>query len=160
MPTDIRTPVSDVTGVLRPEVARGVLREFEERSGRGGNYEARFRWLLPQPMRVVVDIKRRRLSCPDLLLQIGAATALRRELTAFLKSRQAAELPAHRRVDPARCAILCPVRAGRLTLALEVRDGDWEYATGKLMALVHETHVYLLRYWPEYAHQALGRSLE
>jgi hypothetical protein len=111
-------------------------------------------------MRFVVDVARGRLSCPDLLRGIGATSLMRRELAAFVIGRQAEDLPEHRRIDPARCAILCPLRAGRMTLALDVRDDDWEYATAKLMNLVHETYIYLHRYWPEYTHDTLGSSTE
>jgi len=145
---------------LRAGVERGFLRELAESTGGRGRFEARFLWLLPQPMRFVADVVRRRLSCPEMLDGIAATSALRHELTAFLMSRHSPELPEHRRVDSARCTIVCPVRAGRLTLALDVHDGDWTYATGKLMKLIHETHVYLHRYWPDYAYESLGASLE
>ncbi len=146
--------------MLLASVQRGVLREFEERTGSGGRFEARFRWLLPRPLRVVVDVTRRRLSCPNLLDGIPPKSALRRELTTFLAGRHAAELPEHRRVDSARCRIICAVRAERLTLALEVRNGDWEYAAHKLINLVHEAYVYLQRNWADYAYQSLGAALE
>ena len=154
------TPAASVASVLRPSAARGVLRELEERTGPGGRFEARFSWLLPRPMRLVVDTGHHRLSCPDLLPDIAASSALRRELRAFFETRQSADLPEHRRIDPGRCSIHCPIRAGRMTLALNLLGDDWEYAAGKLMSLVHETCVYLNRYWPEYAHRALGTSLE
>jgi len=164
MPTDrvgiAGTPAASVASVLRSSAARGVLRELEERGGPGGRFEARFSWLMPRPMRFVVDTRRRRLSCPDLLPDITSSSALRRELRAFLDARQSADLPEHRRIDPARCSIQCSIRSGRMTLALNLLDDDWEYAAGKLRSLVHETCVYLNRYWPEYAHRALGTSLE
>lgn len=145
---------------LRTNVERGVFREFEERIGAGGRFEARFRWLMPKTMRLVVDLERHQLSCPDLLDGIPAKSALRRELTTFLRDRHSAELPEHRRVDSARCNILCPVRAGRLTLALEVRGADWEYATRKLVNLIHEAYIYMRRNWPDYSHQKLGATPE
>jgi hypothetical protein len=152
--------MAEVAGVLRAGAERGLLREFDEHTGARGRFEAKFLWLLPQPMRFVADVVRQRLSCPEMLDGIVATSALRHDLTAFLMGRHSAQLPEHRRVDSARCAIACPVRAGRLTLALDVLDGDWTYATEKLMKLVHETHVYLHRYWPGYAYESLGALLE
>jgi len=146
--------------VLRRYAERGLFREFDDRTGSGGRYEARFHWLLPDMMRVLVDPARRRLSCPDLLPGIAAKSPLRKALARFLAGRHHRDLPEHRRIDPLRSLIVCPVRAGRATLALDVHDGDWAYATGKLVNLVHEVYVHLHREWPEYAHQAFGTGME
>ena len=152
-------PVTDVFGVRRAYAATGVFAEFEERARADGCFEARFRWLLPQIIRVVIDVPRRRLSCPRLFDSIPPRSGLRREVLHFLGGRQTAELPPHRRIDTARCRVSCKMRSGQLTLALEVRD-DWAYAGQQLINLVHETFIFLNRYWPEYAHESMGATLE
>lgn len=145
-----------MVSVLRASAERGVLREFEERAGSGGRREIGFRWLLSRPLRLAIDNHRNRLSCPNLFEGLSAYANLQRDLTAYLAGRHSKELPEHRRVDCARCIIVCRSRSGRLTLALDVGDGDWEYATRKLLSLVHEAFVYLNRYWPDYACERLG----
>jgi hypothetical protein len=68
-----------------------------------------------------------------------------REFKEFVKSRHSESLPDHRRIDPKRAAARPSNRAGNVALTLTVKNGDYEYATRKLIHLVHEVYLVFLQ---------------
>jgi hypothetical protein len=79
---------------------------------------------------------RNTVSCPVVLPQLDAA--LYRKLKAFLKSRQTDEVPAHRRIDPAKAKITSTNRAGNVSVTLTSKDADYDYAVRKFVNLINE----------------------
>lgn len=67
-----------------------------------------------------------------------------RELRQFVRDRQAAERPEHRRIDPAKAAVRCSKRAGNIGLTVTALDGDLPYAVRKLIGLVQEIYMVFL----------------
>ncbi|HYL37520.1 MAG TPA: hypothetical protein VEV17_16515 [Bryobacteraceae bacterium] len=100
---------------------------------------------------LVVDTRRRRLTFPALLPQFDVE--MTRELSAFVRSRQAKDLPEHRRIDPKKAAVRCSRRAGNLSLALTLQGNDYEYGTRKLIHLVHEIFLAFLSEGRYYEYQ-------
>ena len=66
------------------------------------------------------------------------------ELKAFVRSRQADDLPEHRRVDAARLQTRTYSRGGNVLLVMKSLDGDSEYAARKLVHLVNEIYLSFL----------------
>ena len=79
----------------------------------------------------------------DVLPPLPAQSPLYRELRAWLRAQQAAELPAHRRLDPARWPLEVKNRGGRLRIALGAQAPDGE-AVRRLVQLVHALYLEFL----------------
>lgn len=81
-----------------------------------------------------------------------------RELRAFLKERHSAEVPEHRRVNPAKARVTLSNKIGVVSLTLGSKDGDFDYATRKIIQIVHEIFMVFLVDGPyyEYMVEQLG----
>lgn len=156
-----KTPNSDtVASVLEGYADRGVFRAFSREPGSGRRTTFRMIWHYGRLYEVVFDEAAGTFRIPQLLPDVAQKSKMYRELKAFLRSRRAAELPEHRRVDPAR-AVLRPYNsAGRVSLSLRALDGDLEYATRKLVQVVHEIFVAFLRDGPYYEYLVETFDLE
>ena len=62
----------------------------------------------------------------------------------FVASRQSQETIEHRRIDPKKIRISCSLRNGDISLLFVSKDSDFEYATQKLINLVHEVFLVFL----------------
>jgi hypothetical protein len=78
------------------------------------------------------------------LPEVPARSAMYRELKEFVESRQAANLPAHRRIDRKKARVIPANRGGNVGLTLTLKGADYEYATRKLIHLVHEIYLVFL----------------
>ena len=67
-----------------------------------------------------------------------------REFKEFVGSRHAAGLLEHRRIDPKKAVVRPSNRRGNIALTLTVKNGDYDYATRKLIHLVHEIFLVFL----------------
>ena len=67
------------------------------------------------------------------------------EFKVFVAGRQSEEVVAHRRIDPQKIRISCSYKSGNISLLFISKDGDLEYATRKLINLVHEVFMVFLR---------------
>jgi hypothetical protein len=67
------------------------------------------------------------------------------EFKRFVAARQSEETLAHRRIDPKKIRISCSHKNGNIALLFVAGDGDFEYATQKLINLVHEVFMVFLR---------------
>ena len=67
-----------------------------------------------------------------------------REFKEFVASRSSASLPDHRRIDPKKAAVRPSNRSGNVALTLTVKNSDYDYATRKLIHLVHEIFLVFL----------------
>jgi hypothetical protein len=145
--------------VLHGYADRGVLRNFEERNADECGWRTGFQWTLPYRVFFVADLERRRLTCRDLLPAVEARSQMRLAIDNFIGERHVAALPEHRRIDPRRATARSSLRAGRLSLSLEIMSAeDWAYATEKMVNLVHELLVFINLYWVDYAQNSLGTS--
>jgi hypothetical protein len=63
----------------------------------------------------------------------------------FVAQRQSEETIAHRRIDPKKVRISCSLKNGDISLLFKAKDRDYEYATQKLIHLMHEIFLLFLR---------------
>jgi hypothetical protein len=124
----------------------GVLREYSEKAlfrglvvGRAINGKARFSfaWHHDRTFELVLNTHKYTLQIERLLP--GVDQAMYEELKRFLAVRQGNEYPPHRRIDPARAALRSSLRSRNVGITMSLkRPEDYEYATRKLVHLVHE----------------------
>jgi hypothetical protein len=115
---------------LHDYAQRGVFGAFHQDASR-----FRFTWLWNLPFQLQFDERRRTLTFPALFPK---AAMIETELRRFIRSCCSKERVAHRRIDPKRLKVQCVRRAGAITLACQVQDGDYEYGVKKAINLVSE----------------------
>jgi hypothetical protein len=92
---------------------------------------------------LIYDIPKRSLRFPVVLPKVPRP--MYDDFKKFVASRQAAEVLEHRRIDPEKIRISCSLKNGNVSLLFIVKHGDFEYATRKLINLVHEVFMVFLR---------------
>lgn len=151
-----QAPVEAVEALLRARADRGLFRSFAATRTRG-RLDCSAVWLRERPVRILFDPRRGVLEFRDLLPGIPYRSGLDGDFRRFLKGRSAADLPAHRRVDPQRLSVRGRNRKGSVSLLLESLDRDWDYAVTKGLKLVNEVFLGFLRGpYHEYAVTYLG----
>jgi len=101
-------------------------------------------WHYERQFELTLDVRAKTLRFADLLPGMPAKSAIYKKLKAFLKERQSPATPEHRRVNPAKARLRVSNRAGNVSLAFSVPGGDFEYATRKIIHLVHEIFLVFL----------------
>ncbi len=101
-------------------------------------------WHRDRLFELVVDVPRKTLRFPALLPEVPAASTMYREFQEFVESRQAVDLPDHRRIDKAKATVCCGNKGGDVSVTLTVNDGDFDYGVRKLIGLAHETYLVFL----------------
>ena len=130
------------TRVLQEYADRGVFRGFSPGPVHDGRSAFRLLWHRNREFTVTVDTHRGVIRCPLVLPQVPAH--LYAQLKDFVRSRQTDEVPAHRRIDPARAGAATGMRGGNVSVSLTVRDADYGYATRKFVNLIHEIFLVFL----------------
>ncbi len=150
--------IAQVTGILEGYAAKAVFRGFSAHPESSGKAIYRMVWHHDRPFELSLDVPAKTLRFPAVLPGVPARSDMYRELRAFLKSRQTDEVPEHRRVNPAKARLMSSNQRGVVSLTLTVKDGDFDYATRKIIHIVHEIFLIFLVDGPhfEYMVQHLG----
>ena len=145
-----------MTGILQGYADRGIFRGFSPGPVAGSRASFRMIWHYDRRLELLLDASKRTLQFPELLP--GVDDALYRDFEEFVASRHADDLPPHRRIDPSKARLTCRRKAGLVSVTMTVKDGDFEYATRKLIHAVHETFLAFLADGPyfEYLVEHLG----
>lgn len=101
-------------------------------------------WHRDRHFELIVDPARSTLRFPVVLPQIPPGSPMYAEFRQFVEARFSGDLPGHRTIDRKKATIRCGNRKGDVSLTLTVLDGDYEYATRKLVNLVHEIFLVFL----------------
>jgi hypothetical protein len=167
MPTamiTMRSSALDSLTIVREKLLwyadRGVFRGFSEYKTKAGLPAFRFLWLSSRPMELTVNTARNMLEFRRVLPGVPGRSPLYARLKSFIAERHDQDLPEHRRVDPARAEAGCSNRSQHVSVSLAVKDNQYEYATGRLVNLVHELFVYLRDTCPEYLMENLDAPQE
>ena len=115
-------------------------------------------WHYDRPYEMWLDVGKKTLQFPAVLPGVPVRSPMYRELKAFLKVRQTAEMPEHRRVNPAKARLTPANKRGMVSIALTVKDDDFDYAARKIIQIVHEIFLIFLGDGPyfEYLVEHLG----
>ncbi len=136
------TNTSDLTNtvesILEGYARKGVFRGFGRVPDQGGKPSFKMLWHHGKTFVLLFDPKTRTLRFPVLLPQVPANSPTHKAFKAYIKSRQHESRPEHRRVDSERVALRTVNRSDAISLSIKSKDGDIEYATRKLIQLVHE----------------------
>jgi len=118
------------------------------------------RWHKDRYFDFIVDGTRKTIRVPVVLPNVAARSAMHQAYRQFLEGFHNGELPVHRSIDRRKCSLTCMNRLGSMSLAIEVRDGDYAYATEKLLAVIHETYLLFLQLggYVDYMVQHLGAN--
>lgn len=101
-------------------------------------------WHYDRRYELLLDTTNKTLRFPDVLPGVPARSQMYRELQAFLKERQSGELPEHRSVDPKKARFSVHNIRGNVSIKFTVTDGDFDYATRKIVHIVHEIFMIFL----------------
>jgi hypothetical protein len=163
LPTKSRNPTRNATIALATAILEGyaekaVFRGFSAHPRGNGKATYRMVWHHDRPFELLLDVPGKTLRFPAMLPGVPARTTMYRELQAFVEARQSDELPEHRRVNPAKARLTLTNQRGAVSLKLTVKDGDFEYATRKIIHTVHEIFMIFLVDGPyfEYMVEQLG----
>jgi hypothetical protein len=155
-------PVDRVTSILEGYAGRGVFAGFRLNKRQARKADFTVQWHFRRVFSIQFDEAKASLTLVGLLPQVSAAPTLRRELAAYLRRCAAPERQPHRRIDPEKARVSCYVRSDSLSLRVDVQDGDYEYATRRLVHLVNEIFLDFLRdaLYVEYMVEHLGMNPE
>ena len=98
------------------------------------------------------------LSFPALLPQAPPAIVV--EMKAMVAARSTRAVPDHKRIDARRAKLSAVVRKGDLSLSVDMRGRNQEYAVSKALNLINEMFVALHEGHPDYLVEHFGISQE
>lgn len=130
--------VETVAAALENYASRGVFRGFSRGEASASKAAFRMMWHKDRFYEFELDVREQTLAIPVVLPDVPAKSDMYRELAAFVKSRHSGELPDHRRIDAAKAELFASNRRSQVSVGIRVKDGDFEYATRKLVGAVHE----------------------
>jgi len=133
-----------VGGILEGYAKRRVFRGFTRELTGPGKVTFKIVWRQDRVFDLILDPQTATLRFPHLLPNVPADSTMYGEFKAFVQSRHAKTAPAHRGIDRMKARVHCRNQSGNVSLALTVKDGDYEYATRKLIHLVHEIFLVFL----------------
>ena len=130
--------VEIVASILEGYATRGIFRGFGRAPVKRGQSVFRIVWHHGCTFEAEYDSARGRLRFPLVLRNVPADSAMYGAFKKFVRSKQSAELPDHRRVDKGRVEIRPYNRGGDVSLTFRFLDGDVEYGTRKAVHFVNE----------------------
>jgi hypothetical protein len=147
-----------VTEILEGYAAKAVFRGFSAHPAANGQAIYRMIWHHDRRFEMLLDVEQKTLQFPEVLPGVPARSPMYRDLHAFLKLRQSEEMAEHRRVNPAKARLASGNKRGTVSITLTVKDGDFDYATRKIIHIVHEIFLIFLVDGPyfEYMVEHLG----
>ena len=98
------------------------------------------------------------LTFPILLPQAPAAIAA--DMRSLVAERSTRAVPDHKRIDARRARLACAVSKGDLSLSVEIRGRNQQYAVSKTLNLINEMFVALHEAHPDYLVEHFGISQE
>lgn len=107
-------------------------------------------WHYDRPFDLQLDAAKKTLFFAAILPGVPIRSPMYRELKAFVKARQSDEMLEHRRVNPTKARVALTNLRGAVSVTLSAKDGDFDYATRKIIQIVHEIFLIFLVDGPYY----------
>jgi hypothetical protein len=139
-----QSAVEVVAAALTVYAERRVFQGFSREAVAGSKAIFRIAWHRGRVFELAFDTSKGTLRLPQVLTGVPADSTMYQDLKAFIKARQSADLPGHRRIDIRRAQVRTYNRDGNISLVLTVIDGDVAYGVQKLIHLVHEIYMTFL----------------
>ena len=137
---------------------RGVFRGIDAGEASSEMVQFTFTWHGARPLRCMLAPPT--LTLRDFLPAMAAGSDIYKDLRDQVKHYGDPALPEHRGVDPNRALVKVSSRNQRLSLILESRDGDYVYASRKLIFVAHELWLRLQSDWVHYLWDEFGAPME
>jgi hypothetical protein len=134
-----------VAGILENYANRGTFKGFSRGPVRAGRATFKILWHRDRFFDLILDTHKKTLRFPLVLPEVPAGSSMYREFKEFVESRSAPTLPDHRRIHPKKATVRPSNRSGTVALTLTVKNSDYDYATRKLIHLVHEIYLVFLQ---------------
>lgn len=134
-----------ISSILEGYATRGIFAGYRQVSRQSRKADFMVQWHFHRILVIRLDMTKSCLRIPDFLPNVSTVPDLHRELSAYLHHWVSPDRLPHRRIDPGKTNVSCYVRNGSLSLRFTVEDGDFEYATRKLVHLVNEIFLDFLR---------------
>lgn len=132
-----KTHTNIVREKLKAYSDRGVFRGFNESAGRGGKTTFKFTWLLDREFTLIFNPDKSTLTLKNILPHVPNRSFMDEDLRAFVQSRNAKELPAHRRINPKQAELTYSNRKENVSLTLTVKTNQYGPAVAKLLNTVN-----------------------
>jgi hypothetical protein len=131
-------PAHVVGNVLQTYAKRGVFRGYAEGESRRGKTVYKMLWHYGLVFELELDAKTGTLLFPIVLPHVTSRSAMYQAFKPFIDAFSSTKVPEHRRIDKTKMRISAPILAGNVAVRAKVLDGDFDYATRKLVHLVQE----------------------
>lgn len=145
MRTQALQPLTVVASILEGYASRGVFAGFRQCKTQARQAEFAVQWHFRQVLAIRLDAAQSTLTLPNFIPKASAAPNVRAELGTYLRRCASPQRPPHRRIDPEKTRLSCYTRNDAVSLRITVRDGDYDYATRRLVHLVNEIFLDFLR---------------
>jgi hypothetical protein len=137
---------------------RGVFRSIDDGQAMGDATQFTLTWQSDRPIRCVVAPPT--LTLRDFLPAVPARSGMYKDLRTLVLQFADPLLPEHRGIAPDRATLRVTNHKQRLSLVIESLDGDYAYATRKLMFAAHEVWLRLQTDWVHYLWEEFGVPME
>ncbi len=137
---------------------RGVFGSLDTGKEFGDTAQFTFTWHGNRPVRCVVTPPT--LILRDYLPAVPARSDLYKDMRQLVQQFGDPLLPEHRGIAPSRAAVRVSNSRKRLSLVIESLDGDYGYATRKLIFVAHEVWLRLQSEWVYYLWDELKAPME
>lgn len=139
--TSILSPIETVTATLQYYATRGIFRGFSPVSETKNQTTYRMVWHRDHRFEFIADSAKKSLRIPVVLPNVPSDSDMYAAFKEYVKRRRNQALPDHRKIDETKVAIKVLNRSSNISLTANVLDDDFEYATKKLVHLVHEIYM-------------------
>ena len=153
-------PLTVVRQMLQGYADRGIFRGFNEKRTKDRKNEFKFLWLTGQQMTLIYEGKKGTLRFKNLLPNVPSRSAMYLDLKTFLKEKFDGNLPKHRQIDRRLAEVECSNRGGKVSIALKVKRGKYQYGVNKIVNLIHEIFLFLRSSWPDYMWENVDATKE
>lgn len=135
------TAAETVTATLQWYANRGIFRGFSPAGSTKSQTTYRMVWHRDHRFEFVADIAKKTLRIPVVLPEVPSDSDMYAAFKEYVKRRKDQSLPVHRKIDETKVEVKVFNRSSNISLTAKVLDGDFEYATKKLVHLVHEIYM-------------------
>jgi hypothetical protein len=136
--------IDQVGDILESYARRGVFRGFSRGPVENGTARFRMLWHRDRYFDLTLDTAKSEIRIATVLPEVPARSPMYGAFKEFIRSRNSEELLPHRRIDERKVTVQCGNRQGNVSMVVKVLDGDVDYATRKMIQLVHEVYMVFL----------------
>jgi hypothetical protein len=132
----VSSRMGGIRRLMEEYAQRGVFRGFSRQPTRAGVMAFKMTWHRDLVFDLLVDPGRKTITIPRVLP--GVPVDIYADFKRFVAAHHNADLPDHRRIEKCKVRVRCANRRGSVSMAMAVKDDDYEYALQRLIHLIHE----------------------